>query len=134
MSEQLYRRCRHVTPNGRQYWKSRPGIPHPINGSMSTMCYGYAPVDGVLMTEAEWWAKLPDGDLYTECEHLRNEDLCDVMCDAYVRGDGMVKVERGTDECQNPLGCRCVVADGRWISALDDATCDWCHSRERGNP
>ncbi len=88
----------------------------------------------VLMSEAEWWAKLPDGGLYVECEHLRDEDLCDVMCDAYVRGDGMVKVERGTDECQNPLGCRCVVADGRWISVLDDATCDWCHSRERGSP
>ena len=54
MSEQLYRRCRHVTPNGRQYWKSKPGIPHPIDGSMSNTCYGYAPVDGVLMTEAEW--------------------------------------------------------------------------------
>ena len=37
--------------------------------------------------------EIPDGDLYTECEHLRDEDLCDVMCDAYVRGDGMVKVE-----------------------------------------
>ena len=54
MNEQLYRRCRHVTPNGRQLWKSRPGIPHPIDGSMSNICYGYAPVDGVLMTEAEW--------------------------------------------------------------------------------
>ena len=40
-------------------------------------------------------AALPEGDLYVECEHLRDEDLCDVMCDAYVRGDGMVKVERG---------------------------------------
>ena len=42
-------------------------------------------------------------------------------------------MEMGDHECQNPYGCRCVVADGRWISVLDDATCEWCSSRE-GQP
>ena len=47
MSEQLYRRCRHVSPNGRQYAYSRPGIPHQVSvGNFhSVMCHGYVRVD-----------------------------------------------------------------------------------------
>jgi hypothetical protein len=33
------------------------------------------------------------------------------------------------DECQNPNGCRCVIAGSRWVPVADDATCDWCASR-----
>ena len=32
-------------------------------------------------------------NLYRGCEHILNDSTCDVMCDAYVRGDGMIAVE-----------------------------------------
>ncbi len=50
-------------------------------------------VDGILMTEAEWWAKLPDGDLYVfdatkGDEHYDRLDLV-----ALVHSGVLVKVE-----------------------------------------
>ncbi len=32
-------------------------------------------------------------NLYRGCEHVLNDTTCDAMCDAYVRGDGMIAVE-----------------------------------------
>ena len=32
-------------------------------------------------------------NLYRGCEHVLNDTTCDVMCEAYVRGDGMLPAE-----------------------------------------
>ena len=98
MSDPLYRRCGHVSPNGRQMDKSRPGIPHAIDGDMSDMCYGYVPVDGVLMTEAEFWAKLPDGNMYVkvscDCSNIGGPD-CRAGYSKVAKGNGLPELEAG---------------------------------------
>ena len=56
----------------------------------------YHPKTGQLIMEAMIRAvvaaALGDTVLYRGCEHEVNETLCNVMCEAYVRGDGMVQV------------------------------------------
>jgi len=44
---ELYRRCHHVTPNGRHLDKSPPGIPHQINiaDPRYPLCYGLVLVE-----------------------------------------------------------------------------------------
>ncbi|KKK69015.1 hypothetical protein LCGC14_2938300, partial [marine sediment metagenome] len=60
-----------------------------------------------LLTEAEWWAKLPDGDLYQRCPDCDGRGSISIMdgqgretehqCERCYHSGGYVKVERGSE-------------------------------------
>ena len=67
--------------------------------------------DGKLMTKAEWWAKLPDGDMLTiDKEHGVNLLVVPVKPEAVVI----------IDNAQGSYGAKTIVVDGRLFLDMDD--------------
>lgn len=57
---------------------------------------GEAPIvhmSAALIATIDRIIKLIDGrSLFVECEHVQAETFCDPLCDAYVHGEGMIRI------------------------------------------